>query len=154
MLNYVATSDLVVALLPNGLGKLGVRDLGGAGHDGFKDTEAMNQMRYVRGGHSTVLQEVHWEEIARFIADGEVPVATGKLFPHEQPFWMRWAGSVSWAFWILLPFLLVLLAWLLFQTPPYIMKKFGYDNIYALAALQSLALVAYAWLVVRIFTRF
>ena len=36
VLNYVATSDLVVALLPNGLGKLGVRDLGGAGTTGSR----------------------------------------------------------------------------------------------------------------------
>ena len=92
----------------------------------------MSQVRYVRGGHGAVLQEVHWEEIARFIADGEVPAATAQLFPRAAVLGAV-GGECLLGLRILLPFLLVLLAWLPFQTTHYIMNILGYNNIYALA---------------------
>lgn len=73
-LNYVATGDRVVAVFPNGLGKLRLQDLGGAGHDGFREGEPnVVNFAYVRGGHSAALDQQRWQEMARFIVSGERP---------------------------------------------------------------------------------
>ena len=53
ILNYVATADMVVAIFPQGLERMGLQDLGGAGHLGFKDPEVTNNP--IEGGHGASL---------------------------------------------------------------------------------------------------
>lgn len=93
VLNYVATNDVVVALFPNGLGRVpGVGEgLGGAGHDGFHGPESagdLQQVRYAEGGHSAALKEQHWQGICDFIVRGVYP-------PSHQC-----DRGVTWAVWL------------------------------------------------------
>lgn len=69
VLNYVATSDWVVAFFPNALQILGWQDLGSAGHDGFDDAVAKNE-KYIVGSHSAALNEKMWDSIAEFVVNG------------------------------------------------------------------------------------
>ena len=128
VLNYVATSDLVVALLPNGLGKLGVRDLGGAGHDGFKDAGAVSQVRYVRGGHSAALEEVHWDEIRGSSRTARSRRQPASFSPTSSRAGCGVPGPSPGPSGSLLPFLLTFLAWLLFRIPPHLMRNQWYTD--------------------------
>ncbi|TBD04589.1 hypothetical protein ELH21_09375 [Rhizobium leguminosarum] len=71
VVNYVATRDWVVAIFPNGLQAMG-QDLGGAGHNGFEDKQAVN-VRYIDGSHGAALASEHWREMSDFIFTGDVP---------------------------------------------------------------------------------
>ena len=74
VLNYVATSDLVVAVFPRLFQTLRLQDLGGAGHDGFTATSPLvTDIEYVRGRHSAALDEQHWPGIAEFVLGGNPP---------------------------------------------------------------------------------
>lgn len=71
--NVVASADRVVAWLPKSVDYWPRMDLGGAGFDGFDDAKtcpAINELKYVKGGHSAGIAEQHWDGIARFIVDG------------------------------------------------------------------------------------
>ena len=68
VVNYVATNDQVVAIFPNGLEKLRLQDLGGAGHAGFEANNVAN-VRHVSGGHGAALSEDTWDEMAEFILE-------------------------------------------------------------------------------------
>lgn len=88
ILNYVATGDWVVAIIPSGLGLL---DLGGGGHSGFRQlgapgrgdraavaatplgTEPSYQLNYIKGSHSAAIRESQWDEIAGFVVSGTSP---------------------------------------------------------------------------------
>jgi pimeloyl-ACP methyl ester carboxylesterase len=90
-LNFVATSDWIVAIFPNFFEGYPWNNLGGAGHKGFRfnidkpsdkheDTksyyetnseETIHQLRYIKGGHGAAIQENNWELIANFIIDGK-----------------------------------------------------------------------------------
>jgi len=72
ILNYVATDDRVVAIFPQGLERLRLQDLGGAGHLGFSDPQAIN-IRHVEGGHSAALADTRWREMATFVLNDEPP---------------------------------------------------------------------------------
>lgn len=87
-LNFVATNDWVVALLPGAFesitwGKF--KTVGGAGHNGFVDeagngqcsnreivpvTDTVLNVCYVEGAHGAALAEYYWDDIANFIVDG------------------------------------------------------------------------------------
>lgn len=74
VLNYVATSDWVVAIFPRLLEILQWQDLGGAGFEGFRSQGAqVANIRYVRGYHSAALDEQHWSDIATFVLGGASP---------------------------------------------------------------------------------
>jgi pimeloyl-ACP methyl ester carboxylesterase len=91
VLNYVATSDWVVAAFPKAMQWLKSIDLGGAGHDGFYQAyplrqaetleaarEALRskqvlQLQYVEGTHDAAIRELHWGDIASFVVTGEIP---------------------------------------------------------------------------------
>jgi pimeloyl-ACP methyl ester carboxylesterase len=74
VLNYVATADWVVAIFPRLLQMLRIQDVGGAGHDGFlNDPARVMDVEYVSGRHSAALDEEHWNDIARFVFDGQPP---------------------------------------------------------------------------------
>lgn len=66
VLNYVATSDWVVAIFPRFLGRWLGMDIGGAGFDGFSNDRPAN-IEYIKGRHSAALGDRHWEEIADFV---------------------------------------------------------------------------------------
>jgi pimeloyl-ACP methyl ester carboxylesterase len=74
ILNYVATDDRVVAIFPQGLERMRLQDLGGAGHLGFSDPQAIN-LRHVEGGHSAALADTRWREMASFVLSDEPPRA-------------------------------------------------------------------------------
>ena len=86
VLNFVASSDWVVALFPKGFSRWGSRELGGAGHDGFVEEKPVTNVRYIEGGHGAALREDNWTTIARFIVDGtlgpSIPRRTKKRAPH------------------------------------------------------------------------
>ncbi|TBA29360.1 lipase family protein [Rhizobium ruizarguesonis] len=81
VVNYVATSDWVVAIFPNGLQAMG-QDLGGAGHNGFDDARIVN-VRYVEGSHSAALAAACWDEMSKFIFDG-VPTLPGSMLSQDS----------------------------------------------------------------------
>lgn len=73
VLNYVATSDIVVALFPGGMQWMRFPDLGGAGHHGFFEQLNVRNIRWVPGGHDAALKDQHWEEITSFVLGGDFP---------------------------------------------------------------------------------
>jgi hypothetical protein len=73
VLNYVATGDRVVAIFPQGLERLRLQDLGGAGHLGFDDPNVTN-INYVVGGHSAALANNRWSEMANFVLGESAPL--------------------------------------------------------------------------------
>ena len=75
--NYVATGDWVVAYFPKAFQMLASAELGSAGHDGFRSTD-VSQVTYVKGRHSTAIQEDNWDEIASFVLEG------GEIEAHES----------------------------------------------------------------------
>lgn len=60
VLNYVATSDWVVAWFPKLFELLRIQDLGSAGYDGFRGVlpASLWQVRFVPGGHGAALSEI------------------------------------------------------------------------------------------------
>ena len=76
VLNFVATSDWVVAIFPKALQTIRFQDLGSAGHDGFiqtSDTVGLEEVRFVPGQHGAALKERYWTAIADFVLDGKTP---------------------------------------------------------------------------------
>jgi pimeloyl-ACP methyl ester carboxylesterase len=70
VMNYVATRDWIVALLPNAVRRFRRFDLGGAGHLGFVESgprPEIKSMQYLIGGHSAGIREERWDEIAHFL---------------------------------------------------------------------------------------
>lgn len=122
VLNYVATADWVVAMLPKAVQPLRNFDLGSAGFDGFKQADpgsGIHEVRYVKGSHSAGLVESQWDEIAKFVVTGEAPTDVNTDYDHGQnPFWKKWsaratpvfAGGVA----IVLVIGLAILYWMLF----------------------------------------
>jgi pimeloyl-ACP methyl ester carboxylesterase len=122
VLNYVATRDWVVAWFPSlfeFLRRIPLvqylvmrQDLGGAGHFGFDKPNTdlpVHNVRWVTGGHGAALAEVHWDRMARFIIDGQVPEpdpeATRqnhliRTIAHFPPLvWAFAAGTVGYGAW-------------------------------------------------------
>ena len=75
VVNYVATFDWIVAGFPKFLGRLRFFDLGGAGCDGFRQTPAVQNIRYVRGAHDAAIVEENWDGIADFVLSGDDPAS-------------------------------------------------------------------------------
>jgi pimeloyl-ACP methyl ester carboxylesterase len=98
VLNYVATNDWVVAMLPNSVQRWPGFKLGSAGHDGFLQASAngpVHQVSYIVGGHSVGHEEANWENIARFIVDGAIPRYEEPLFSHKPSRIWRTFGALS-----------------------------------------------------------
>jgi hypothetical protein len=110
LLNYVASNDLVVGIFPAALGMV---DLGGAGHAGFRDIAPhadpakvarvqsrqigehhCYQVRYARGGHGAGIVETQWDEIAQFVMHGSPPRAVNADYIGRQNFAVRVLGAV------------------------------------------------------------
>ncbi|MEO1457992.1 MAG: alpha/beta fold hydrolase [Pseudomonadota bacterium] len=73
LVNYVATDDWVVASVPRALQRMGLANLGDAGHSGFRPNPNIVEARYVPGDHSAAIREENWEEMAAFVVDGIDP---------------------------------------------------------------------------------
>ena len=141
--NLRATADWVVAFFPKTLEMLGLQDLGAAGHDGFRVSQAtagvvQPELRVV-GGHSAALQESMWDAIAGFVL-GE-PLTLPEAVPT--------ATSATW--WVALPALAAPLVWVLIAGLLWLVLRWLLRL--DLAEWQrTLALVGYAWLVWTVLT--
>ncbi len=96
VLNFVATSDWVVAYFPKLFQVLGLQDIGSAGHDGFAVTPGapnIYQVTYVKGGHSAAIQEPLWDAIADFVVTGKADVASLPSIEKKHTFWI---GAFGW----------------------------------------------------------
>jgi alpha-beta hydrolase superfamily lysophospholipase len=120
VLNYVATGDWVVALLPGGMEwmRFPDPDLGGAGHHGFRHAdERVHDIFYVPGGHDAALKDHHWSEISGFVLGDPFPPAEDKRgMPHRDAGWTPILGILGKASWLVLGALVfiagLVLAWL------------------------------------------
>ena len=82
VLNYVATSDWVVAIFPRLLQTLR-QDVGGAGFDGFLTHAGdVHDVKYVPGRHSAALDERYWDDMATFALDGKATPSPTVGRPH------------------------------------------------------------------------
>lgn len=70
VLNFVATTDCVVAVFPKLFELLHLQDLGSAGHDGFAVVPGY-EVRYAVGWHDAALKEDFWDAIARFVVHSD-----------------------------------------------------------------------------------
>lgn len=119
VLNYVATDDWVVALLPKAVEPLRIFDLGGAGFDGFAEADQtlLYQVRYVKGKHDAGIRETQWDHIAKFIVRGRFPPPVDPDFKSEQNERLRrWSERSYWLFWVVVVFVLAVGAGLLGWT--------------------------------------
>jgi hypothetical protein len=99
-INYVATSDIVVAVGPKGINRLFGRffDLGSAGHDGFDKEGVVKNIRYAVGSHGAGIAEHTWKATAKFILDGTEPQPwplDEKCYASVQSHLARWLGYSS-----------------------------------------------------------
>ncbi len=101
MINYVATRDRVVAIFPYGLERMGIGDLGGAGHLGFKDNTS--NVKYVRGEHSAALAEHHWPTIADFVLGLNTTTPQGETDnPEPETVRLGWLSPLLWGLIVML----------------------------------------------------
>lgn len=139
IMNYVATSDWVVALFPKALEILKMQDLGSAGHDGFDDIKHPNEIEYVRGAHSAALREENWDDIAEFIVNGNPPK---KSFQEKRSAWIVWLGRVSPLVWLALASLIIFIGSLIINQPEWA------------EWFKTTVFIGYMWLLYKILTRF
>jgi hypothetical protein len=160
VVNYAATADWVVALVPRFCQVWKRLDLGDAGHHGFScNADGLRQIRYVPGSHSAALGEQHWDEIAAFVMGGNDPVDTApaqvaqgggddSLADRRQRRHRRAVALLAYAVWILVPLgigLACLPAILL-------LGSLGSSGRPALV-VWALLFTAYCWLLGRVLTR-
>jgi hypothetical protein len=132
VLNYVGSSDGVVAFLPGVFEALRLRalDVGGAGAFGFSERDdaqgltrtivgekgermQLTEFRYVFGGHGAAISEPFWPEIADFVLFGNPPKRTNVPREHALGLLFRCApvltalGIVVAAVLVTLPFSVV-----------------------------------------------
>ena len=103
VLNYVATADWVVALFPRAIQMLRIQDLGSAGHDGFQScppTPQVDEIKYVRGGHSAALNEANWEAIASFVLTGNRQELPPSINSNHPSWFIKLLGFVAPLIWL------------------------------------------------------
>lgn len=105
ILNYVATTDWVVAYFPKAIELMRLQDLGSAGHDGFAENANINQITYIKGFHGAALNEANWESISRFVLTGEVTYPPTEIMKESQSWVVKLAGLAPLA-WVLITILL------------------------------------------------
>ncbi|HYN82317.1 MAG TPA: hypothetical protein VES88_12505 [Gemmatimonadaceae bacterium] len=144
VLNYVATSDWVVAFFPKGFQQLRLQDLGSAGHDGFRESSqvGLSQIRFVHGNHSTAVQEANWDAIARFVVHGEVQKPESPLYGKTRSSWVVLGGLAPPVIWLIIVLIAagagLLLVWALWGQPEW---------------LRTVALIVYLAALFRVLTR-
>ena len=110
--NLVATSDWVVAIFPKAFQTLKLQDIGSGGFDGFK--EELNsdyQLKYVKGGHGSAINEIFWDDISNFIVYGNIPLNSSKLVTNKRTLFMRILGATAPLPFLMILALLVLIFW-------------------------------------------
>ncbi len=127
VLNLVASSDWVVAWLPNALEKLGLQDVGGAGHYGFQPhhpglLELPPPGRFVRGGHSAALDEAWWDSIAGYVVKGTLEVPDMPREAEHGP-WVAAGAAVAPLLWLLAALVVAGLFWLILRAKSREWKK-------------------------------
>ena len=97
VLNFIATSDWVVAFFPKFFQFFKLQDLGSAGHDGFHTASHSGhlfQVRYVKGGHAAAITEDEWDAIANFVLTGEIDVKHLPNGTHQQNYLISLFGRM------------------------------------------------------------
>lgn len=145
VLNFVATSDWVVAFFPNALQALSVQDLGSAGHDGFEIAARHPQVyeldrQYVTGGHGAALDETTWDSIADFVLNGEFRPPPEATLSSEQASWVYYPAKVAPLVWILGAAVLLFVLWFILR-----MKAAQWS--------KTLMVVIYFWAIWAVITK-
>lgn len=140
VLNFRASTDWVVAWLPNALQEVGIQDVGSAGHDGFEHQFPRNTL-YVDGFHDAALKEDWWDTIATFILTGDYQPPANARVAERPVWWVLWPSYVAWALWLLAAFGLY---WLLRGILRLRIREWA----------KTLAVVGYFALIWTVLTRF
>ncbi|MEM9545324.1 MAG: hypothetical protein AAGA77_05090 [Bacteroidota bacterium] len=144
VLNYTATTDVVVAWFPYFFEKIGSSRLGGAGHVGFK-SKAIDQIGYIKGYHSASREEENWDSIAEFIING----------PKKKENWGIIAEEQSWVFKGFNIFahrgLIVLLLLSIIVGLGFGLWYLCYKSIYGWTVVF---VILYTWVIIRILKKF
>ena len=154
-MNFVASSDWVVAFFPKVFEVLGLRGLGSAGHDGFEITSNIRNFEFVKGGHGAALEEEVWDAIADFVIKGEVNLQLLKEQLREKR-----ALAEHRAGWVVIPGLfpplvwvvIVGIAWWIWQQVSGAIDS-GITGKETAAFVEGIALSAYLLLLWLVLTR-
>ena len=138
IVNFVATSDWVVAFFPKAIELLMLQDLGSGGHDGFDEVD--HNLGFVKGTHSAAIAEENWGTIAQFVVTGDVPELPDDLEAAKQHWLIAPLAKVAWLIWI---FIAIVLVWIAG-------KIWGLDWG---EAERTALLFAYGWVVWKVITR-
>ena len=113
VLNYVATADLIVAVLPGAWEMVNLQDLGSAGHNGFRiPHDKVFQTKFVRGGHSCAREEDNWNDIAEFIVSAAPGPAKSPLVIQNQNRLVVLMGCTAPLWWLVILAVLWGLGWM------------------------------------------
>jgi hypothetical protein len=152
VLNYVATSDWVVAFFPKAFELLHWQDLGSAGHDGFLAIPAegaAGQIEYIHGSHGAALVEENWDAIADFVIEGRLPgdAPPRNLLARKRNGAIAFCGRISPLLWAVGLSIVLLLAWLILYG------RIGWPGDWAPSWGRAVGLVLYAWAIKTVVTR-
>lgn len=143
VLNYVATGDYIVAVLPGAWEMVNLQDLGSAGHNGFvKPPPRVFNIRYIKGAHSCAREEDNWDQIASFIVSDDPSPGTNPLREDLQTGWVVWAGRFA-------PFIWGLIIAILYGIGYCVMLLGRNEHIQH----PYLALAIYLWLIWQVLTK-
>ncbi len=143
VLNYVASADIIVAVLPGAWEMVNLQDLGSAGHNGFTIPHpAVRQVRYVKGGHSSALSEDNWNEIASFIVSPAPSLRVTELDTAGQTGWVVALGKVAPMVWLAI----VIVLWYIGRGVVYIGRNPQIGHPY-------IALAIYLWLIWQVLSK-
>jgi alpha-beta hydrolase superfamily lysophospholipase len=141
VLNYVATADVIVAVLPGAWEIMNLQDLGSAGHNGFRiPHEKVFQTKFVRGGHSCAREEDNWNDIAAFIISPNPGPTRSDLVVQQQSAVVVAMGRTAPLWWLGILAVLCGLGWLVFSAG----RHFQHPAI---------ALLIYFWLIWQIVSK-
>ncbi len=143
VLNYVATADVVVAVLPGAWEIVNLQDLGSAGHNGFrKKHPRVFESKFIPGGHSSAREEDNWNDIASFIVSESPCPTTNALIVPDQKTWVVVAGRTAPFWWAVIIVIVGLVGWCVVLIGE--AKPIHHPYI---------ALLIYAWLIMLVLTK-
>ena len=109
--NYLGSADWVVGIFPRffeliheltGLTARSIGDIGSGGFNGFLDDAGNDdEVRFIRGGHSTALQPANHASIAEFIVHGRDEVRAD-ICTTEQSSVVSLLSKLCWLVWALI----------------------------------------------------